>query len=98
MFGQRPGGSRRPEHPVGRASGGGHLAHIEHAAVRWGSGQGPHLTSGGDNDHPNADRWILLEGLCRSMGSPVEPASVEHWYAELEEISTISEILILHNM
>ena len=35
MFGQRPGGSRRPEHPVGRASGGGHLAHIEHGAVRW---------------------------------------------------------------
>ena len=32
------------------------------------------------------------------MGSPVEPIAVEHWYAELEEISTISEILILHNM
>jgi len=57
--------------------------------------QGPHLTSGGDNDNPNADRWILLEGLCRSMGSPVEPAAVEHWYAELEEISAISEILIV---
>jgi len=28
------------------------------------------------------------------MGSPVEPTAVEHWYAELEEISTISEILI----
>ena len=47
------------------------------------------MTSVGDNHHPNADRESLIEGLCPSMGSPVDPAAVEHWYAELEGISTI---------
>jgi len=35
LFRQRTGGSLRPEHRVGRAPGGGHLAHVEHGTVRW---------------------------------------------------------------